>query len=110
MAKSFDVEKGLQRLRDWMAEEGYIEPMTNHPSDEGVPPRVLAAERRREFRQAMENSSLFCQKCYHNLGKHLLVDISGTARGRDITYGRCTQVGCECTGPNIEEVHPIGVL
>jgi hypothetical protein len=83
---------------------------TEYPTDEGVPPRVLAAESRRKSRQLLENSSLFCQKCYHNLGEHLLIDISGTARGLDTMHGKCTHVSCACPGPHIDEVHPNGVL
>jgi hypothetical protein len=67
--------------------------MTNYPSDEGVPPRVLAAEKRRAFRQMMEDSSLFCQNCYHNKGEHKILFTS--ARGY-VRFGRCRHVGCEC--------------
>ena len=81
---------------------------TNYPSDEGAPPRVLEAEKRREFRQKLENSSLFCQKCYHNKGEHLLVDTNRYTL--ETMHGKCTHVGCECIGPNIEEIHPNGVL
>jgi hypothetical protein len=83
--------------------------MVEYPNDEEVPPRVLAAEKRREFRQKLEESSLFCQKCYHNLGVHLLIDISTPYRF-DTVHGKCTKPGCTCIGPYIDEVHPIGVL
>lgn len=69
--------------------------VTDYPSDEGVPPRVLAAEKRRKFRQLMENSSLFCQNCYHNKGQH---DILSAPSTTNIKFGRCLVAMCDCTG------------
>lgn len=69
--------------------------MVNYPSDEGVPPRVLAAEKRRAFRQLLENSSLFCQNCYHNKGQHDILSAPSTS---NIKHGRCLVAMCDCTG------------
>lgn len=48
------------------------------PEDEDVPPRVLAAERRREFRQMIEDSSLGCPNdtpgCWETLDEHDYVE------------------------------------
>ncbi len=42
-------------------------------TDEDVPPRVLAAEKRREFRELLSQSSLGCPvgQCEHTVGSHL---------------------------------------
>jgi len=60
--------------------------------DENVPPRVLAAEARRRFRELLVASSLGC-RCGHMLADHDCDDYDDDWEpiGR-----RCRIVGCDC--------------
>lgn len=63
-------------------------------SSESVPPRVLAAEQRREFRELMARGSLGC-RCGHMLSDHDAVDWDH--EGQPINR-RCTATDCYCGG------------
>lgn len=63
-----------------------------------VPPRVLAAERRREFRELLSRSSLGCPRtvsCGHLLSEHYVEDCA------DDTWEplRATCALCDCEVP-----------
>lgn len=61
-------------------------------NDHDVPPRVLAAEQRREFREQLTRTSLGCA-CGHMLAHHRADDWdrSGNPIGRV-----CLSAGCDC--------------
>lgn len=61
---------------------------------EPVPPRVLAAEARREFREQLARGSLDCP-CGHLLADH---DADDWDRDGEPVNRRCRAAGCEC-GP-----------
>lgn len=60
----------------------------DYPSDEGVPERVLEAERRREMAARMARSSLGC------LCGHLPIEHADRGAYRD--RGRCGVAECDC--------------
>lgn len=76
--------------------------MVDYPSDEGVPPRVLAAEARRRRRELLEASSFFCQRCKHNKGEHEILGVS------HIKHGRCKHPGCDCPSGDEKKYDPQG--
>lgn len=59
---------------------------------EPVPPRVLAAEERRRFREQLEASSLGCS-CGHMLSEHHADDWD---RSGQPVNRRCRAEGCDC--------------
>jgi hypothetical protein len=64
-----------------------------------VPPRVLAAERRREFRDLLSRSSLGCPadvSCGHVLSEHVVEDYADDT-GEPI---RATCSLCDCEMPS----------
>lgn len=61
-------------------------------NDEGVPPRVLAAERMRDFREVLARSSLGCD-CGHLLSEHDASD--WTFHGEPVDR-RCRVHSCSC--------------
>jgi hypothetical protein len=63
-------------------------------ADENLPPRVLAAERRREFRELLTRSSLGCD-CGHMLSEHAADD--WTSAGDPINPS-CWCGSAECEG------------
>lgn len=70
--------------------------MPHTPYDNAdVPPRVLAAERRRELRELMARSSLGCprRRCDHPIGQHHAEDYD---RAGNPIGAVCTVAGCDC--------------
>lgn len=61
-------------------------------ANEPVPPRVLAAEARREFRDLLQSSSLGC-RCGHMLSDH---DAADWDRNGDPVGRRCRNTDCNC--------------
>jgi hypothetical protein len=64
-------------------------------ADEPVPPRVLAAEARREFRERLNRTSLGCPTgdCEHPIGQH---DADDYDRRGDPINPVCSVPGCPC--------------
>lgn len=70
-------------------------------SQEALPPRVVAAERRREFRRLLERSSLGCPlgQCGHLIGDHFTW--KGYDRKGNPIDPVCNAPGCTCGGRDV---------